>query len=123
VEKLVERERELAAIDALLERGGAVLVVEGRAGVRAPSTSFSEGGERVALLERWPAKYWRVNLAARPVLAPPQGGLEGLFAVAGGGGVEVDAGLDDLPRGERRGTDVADLALVDEVGQRAEADL
>jgi DNA-binding CsgD family transcriptional regulator len=33
VEKLVERERELAAIDALLERGGGVLVVEGVAGV------------------------------------------------------------------------------------------
>jgi predicted ATPase len=33
VEKLVERERELAAIDALLERRGGVLVVEGRAGV------------------------------------------------------------------------------------------
>jgi AAA ATPase domain len=33
VEKLVERERELAAIDALLERGGGVLVVEGGVGV------------------------------------------------------------------------------------------
>jgi hypothetical protein len=33
VEKLVERERELAAIDALLERGGGDLVVEGRAGI------------------------------------------------------------------------------------------
>ena len=33
MEKLVERERELAAIDALLERGGGVLVVEGRAGI------------------------------------------------------------------------------------------
>ena len=28
--------------------------------------------------------------------------------------------LDDLPGGERRGADVADLALLDEVGQRAE---
>ena len=33
MEKLVERERELAAIDALLERGGGVLVVEGGAGI------------------------------------------------------------------------------------------
>jgi chromosomal replication initiation ATPase DnaA len=33
VEKLVERERELAAIDALLEQGGGVLVVEGGVGV------------------------------------------------------------------------------------------
>lgn len=33
MEKLVERERELAAIDTLLERGGAVLVVEGGEGV------------------------------------------------------------------------------------------
>jgi hypothetical protein len=28
--------------------------------------------------------------------------------------------LDDLPGGERRGADVADLALLDEVGERAE---
>ena len=33
MEKLIERERELAAIDALLEQGGGVLVIEGRAGV------------------------------------------------------------------------------------------
>jgi MoxR-like ATPase len=33
VKTLVERERELAAIDSLLERGGGVLVVEGRAGI------------------------------------------------------------------------------------------
>ena len=33
MENLIERERELAAIDALLERGGGVLVIEGRAGV------------------------------------------------------------------------------------------
>ena len=33
MEKLIERERELAAIDALLERGGGILAIEGRAGV------------------------------------------------------------------------------------------
>jgi DNA-binding CsgD family transcriptional regulator len=33
VDKLVERERELAAVDTLLERGGEVLLVEGRAGI------------------------------------------------------------------------------------------
>ena len=32
VEKLLERERELMAVDGLLERGG-VVVVEGRAGI------------------------------------------------------------------------------------------
>ena len=33
MDKLVERERELAAVDTLLDRGGGVLVVEGRAGI------------------------------------------------------------------------------------------
>jgi DNA-binding CsgD family transcriptional regulator len=46
VEKLVERERELAAIDALLERGGGVLVVEGRVGVG--KTSLVDASCRLA---------------------------------------------------------------------------
>jgi MoxR-like ATPase len=33
VGRLLERERELAAVELLLERGGGVLVIEGRAGV------------------------------------------------------------------------------------------
>jgi DNA-binding CsgD family transcriptional regulator len=33
VTRLLEREREVAAVDALLERGGGVLVIEGRAGI------------------------------------------------------------------------------------------
>ena len=33
MDRLLERECELAAVEVLLERGGGVLVVEGRAGV------------------------------------------------------------------------------------------
>ena len=45
--RLLERERELAAVELLLARGGGVLVVEGRAGI-GKTALVEEAGRRAA---------------------------------------------------------------------------
>ena len=104
--RLRERERELAAAEALLERRGGVLVVEGRAGIGKTSlveVACSRAGELGLEVMRARGSELEAGFAFGVVRQLFERRLAGAGAAVRGGGGDIAPGAVERRGGERDG--------------------